>query len=239
MYKVLPILLVIFLGVGIFVFLTKKTEEMPQEVIDPNEIRYVALGDSYTKGDGAAVGESWAVLLTKHLQNEGIKIQLVANPSQTGWTTEEVIDYELPLFEDAQPTFATLLIGTNDWAIGMDENKFRKNLSFILDSMQKALPNKTNIVVLTNPDYSFTPLGESYSDGRDIAKGIQRFNAIIKEEAKRRNLAVVDLFPLSQRLKDNPEYISIDGLHPSAKGYRAWEEAIYPIAYEVLQKNQN
>ena len=82
--------------------------------IDKEKIRYVALGDSYTIGEGASLDESWPALLTRHLRNEGIDVDLVANPSVTGWTTQDLIERELPVFRKAKPNFATLLIGVND-----------------------------------------------------------------------------------------------------------------------------
>ena len=48
------------------------------------KIRYVALGDSYTICEGAGREESWPELLTKHLNNDKINIELIANPSRTG-----------------------------------------------------------------------------------------------------------------------------------------------------------
>src|SRR5437868_3392847 len=91
-------------------------EEKKEEKAD---IRYVAIGDSYTIGEGAEPREAWPVLLTKHLQANGIDIDLVANPSRTGWTTLNAIDRELPVFVQEKPTFATLMIGVNDWVQGV------------------------------------------------------------------------------------------------------------------------
>src|SRR5256885_10718613 len=104
------------------------------------EIRYVALGDSYSIGEGATSEQSWPSLLTRHLSSEGIKTELIANPSVTGWTTQQAIDRELPVFRAANPTFATLLIGVNDWVQGITEQKFRKNFSYLVEQMLANLP---------------------------------------------------------------------------------------------------
>ena len=82
---------------------------------DKTQIRYVALGDSYTICEGASWEESWPVLLTERLSDAGIPIQLIANPSRTGWATQNLIDSALAIFNGSSPTFATLLIGVNDW----------------------------------------------------------------------------------------------------------------------------
>ncbi len=78
---------------------------------EPAKIRYVAIGDSYSIGDGASPNESWPARLTRHLNAQGLPVDLVANPSRTGWTTQQAIDRELPVLVNMAPNFATLQIG--------------------------------------------------------------------------------------------------------------------------------
>ena len=161
---------------------------------------------------------------------------LVANPSATGWTTQDLIDNELPVFAAKDPTFATLLIGVNDWVQGVDTKTFQGNLEIILDAMQTELPNKHAIVLVTIPDFSVTPQGKNFTNGRDPVAGIQEFNAIIKEEGRKRNLQVVDIFPLSQAMGTDASLVASDGLHPSAKEYMLWEKQIFPVVFKKLRK---
>lgn len=201
-------------------------------------IKYVALGDSYTICEGASWEESWPVILTRNLNNAGIAIELVANPSVTGWTTQNLIDNELPIYDSKNPDFATLLIGVNDWVQKVESQLFHKNLNYILDFMQSKLESKKNLVLITIPDFGVTPKGANYSGGRNISEGISEFNSIVMEEAKNRGLKVVDIFPTTQKMKDNPELISGDDLHPSAVEYDLWEKLIYPVVYEVLSEKR-
>jgi len=197
-------------------------------------IRYVAIGDSYTICQGVAQTDCWPALLTRHLTEAGIDIELIANPSQTGWRVEEAIERELPVYEKSKPTFATLLIGVNDWVHGSGKNKFTSQLKQLMDRMMKALPQPDRLLIVSIPDFSCAPRGGSYGYGRNIAKGISRYNAIIEKEAGERGLIVVDIFPLSQTFCDRPELFVEDGIHPSAKQYALWEELIFPVAYEIL-----
>jgi len=199
------------------------------------KIKYVALGDSYTIGTGANTEESWPVLLTKHLNEKGINIALTANPSHNGWTTQNLIDKELSICEENKPDFVTLLIGVNDWVQGVDSATFHKNLNFIMDKVQAVLSVKKNLLLVTIPDFGVTPTGAMYSSGRDISKGIDAFNSIIKKEAGNRNLQCVDIFPETQKMKGHTELIAADGLHPSAKEYSIWETLIFPTAYSILK----
>lgn len=201
-----------------------------------NKIRYVALGDSYTICEGADWEQSWPFILTQHLNEAQLPTALIANPSVTGWTTQDLIDKELPVYDESNPDFATLLIGVNDWVQKVSEEQFYKNLVLILDRMQAKLSVKTNLVLITIPDFGVTPKGAQYSGGRDISKGIAEFNSIIEKEAKRRNLQVVDIYPTTQLMKNDPRLISPDELHPSATEYALWEALIFPVVHTVLKK---
>jgi acyl-CoA thioesterase I len=202
--------------------------------IDNPKIRYGVIGDSYSCGEGATPNESWPALLTRHLNAQGVHVDLVANPSRTGWTTKEAIDRELPIFRDSQPNFATLQIGVNDWVQGIDEATFRKHFVFLVDQMLQVLPNKKRLLIVTIPDFGVTPTGPRYARGRNISEGLTRFNQIIAEEAKNRSLRVVDIFPLSKKTGADPSLVAGDGLHPSAKEYAEWEKVIFPAALELL-----
>jgi len=199
-------------------------------------IRYAVVGDSYSCGEGASLKESWPALLTQHLNAQGLHVALVSNPSVTGWTTKDAIDRELPKFVNSNPTFATLLIGVNDWVQGIDETTFRNRFSYLLDQMLAVLPNKKHLLVVTIPDFGVTPTGPKYSRGRNIHEGIMQFNQIVTEEARKRGLSVVDIFPLSKKMGKDKSLVAKDGLHPSAKAYAEWEKIISPVVLELLKK---
>lgn len=225
-------LLVIFLSI-IFSFVNGM---LPPLKTPATTLHYVALGDSYTICEGADPKAAWPVILTQHLNEAGIKTELVANPSRTGWTTQQLIDHELPVLDKSQAGFVTLCIGVNDWVQGVSEKDFKTNLVYILDHVQQQLANKKNILVLTIPDFSVTPSGAVYTGGRDASAGINEFNNIIREEAKKRELKTVDLFEPSKKMKTDPSLVADDGLHPSAKAYALWEQLIFPVVKEILKK---
>ena len=102
--------------------------------------------------------------------------------------------------------------------------------------MLAVLPDKNRLLIVTIPDFGVTPTGARYSRGRNISEGLTRFNEIINDEAKKRGLKVVDVFPASKAMKNDPSLVAADGLHPSAKEYAEWERIIFPVALELLQK---
>jgi lysophospholipase L1-like esterase len=206
---------------------------------NPEKIRYAVIGDSYSIGEGATPKESWPALLTQHLKSQGVNVDLVSNPSVTGWTTKDAIDKELPKFIRSDPTFATLLIGVNDWVQGVDETTFRTRFSYLLDQMLAVLPDKKRLLVVTIPDFGVTPTGPKYAHGRNISEGIASFNKIITEESTKRGLRVVDVFEASKKMGTDRSFVAADGLHPSAKEYAEWEKVIFPVAFELLKKSSD
>lgn len=199
------------------------------------EVKYLPLGDSYTICTGASAKESWPAILTSHLNETGVKTNLLDNPARNGYSTQNLIDFELPLVKKLKPDFVTLLIGVNDWVRQVPKETFKKNLKYILDEVEANISDKKKIILVTIPDFGVTPTGQYYSGGRDISKGLIEFNDEIKAEGKTRGLTVVDIFEISKKMKDDKTLVADDGLHPSAKEYAVWEKMILPEAVKLLK----
>lgn len=199
-----------------------------------DEISYVAIGDSYTIGLGINENDRWPNVLTEHLRQQEISINLIANLAVSGYTVRDAIQLELPIVEKTKPNFVTILIGANDNFAKKEANEFRQELVELLDKLSPMLTNPKNIILITLPDYSKSP-ALNYSHTQDISKLIEEYNRTIKDEAIKRGLKVADIFPISQTMTGGEDYIS-DGIHPSAKGYIKWEKVIFPVALELLKK---
>jgi acyl-CoA thioesterase-1 len=220
MYKILLILHLLIIPSAAFAFAGAS-------------IRYVALGDSYTIGTGARLDESWPVLTTIRLQQKGFPVQLVGNLGRNGWTSQNLIDFELPALKELKPDIVTVLIGVNDWVQGVDAKVFQGHLENIFDELLKIVPNPKHLLIVTIPDFSVTPEGKQFANGRNISEGIKAFNQIIFQEAQARGLTTVDVYPASQMMGQDASLIAQDGLHPSARGYAQWADLIEP-AFERL-----
>lgn len=196
---------------------------------------YLPLGDSYTICEGLAENERWPNLIVDYLNKENLKITLTENPSRTGYTTNDLIKKEFPLLKTSKPDIVSLLIGVNDYVQGYDTSHFHKNLTYILNEIEKYISIKTNIILIAIPDYSVTPQGAYYVNGRDVANDLKTWNSIIEKEAKNRKLPFVDIFPTTQKMKDDESLISSDGLHPSAKEVALWAIMIYPELEKMVK----
>ena len=236
-FGIVLLLLIVILFAGKVYFVRSAADTQPIETTS-GVVRYLPIGDSYTIGETTFEQSSFPSQLAKKLTADGIRTEVIANPARTGFTTRQVIDIELPVLERSRPDMSTLLIGVNDWVQGISEDEFRSNLSAILDRMKADIPSG-NIVVITIPDFSITPTGKLYAVNRDAKAGISRFNQIVSEEALKRRIPVVDIYPLSQTLGVTGGYVALDGLHPTGKAYARWIELIYPVVRTQLLKNSS
>ncbi len=218
---------------GVFLYMNSGNETADLENTG-DAIRYLPVGDSYTIGNGVSESGRWPNVLVKHLNEAGVKIQIIGNPAVSGYTVEDAALRELPVVERMKPNFVTVLIGANDNFSGTAPEVYEKELSEFLDELQALMQKPENVVLVTIPDYSYSPASEGYST-EGVSESIKAYNEIIKSEASKRNLPVADIFEVSQTMTGSEDYIS-DGLHPSALGYSKWEKIIYPVVFEFLKK---
>lgn len=220
----------------LFILYLKQSSPKPQKAQFTNleiGMRYVAIGDSYTIGLDVAEEDRWPNILTNHLKKEGINIHLVANPAVSGYTVKDVIEMELVEVERIKLDFVTVLIGANDNFGQKDAETYRQELRKLLDRLQLIVTNPKNIVLITIPDYTKSPALKLYKK-EDMLKLIEEYNEIIKEEGGKRDLTIADIFPISQTMISDDDYVS-DSLHPSAQGYIKWERIIFPVVFDLLK----
>ena len=181
--------------------------------------RFLALGDSYTIGEGVAPEERWPAQLAALMRDRGVDVGQPLIIARTGWTTDELdagIDAVNP-----QPPYAlvTLLIGVNNQYRGRSAEEYRGQLRDLLRrAVHFAGDDAARVVVVSIPDWGVTP----FAAGRDraqIAAEIDAFNAIGLDEARKAGAAFVDVTPESSRDGADPAVLAADGLHPSGRMY--------------------
>ena len=90
------------------------SEQPPSHTELLPELRYLALGDSYTIGEAVAEDGRWPMQLARLLRSEGIALADPRIIATTGWTTDELdaaIQAQEPLGDH---DFVSLLIGVNN-----------------------------------------------------------------------------------------------------------------------------
>ncbi|MEP7361148.1 MAG: SGNH/GDSL hydrolase family protein [Chloroflexota bacterium] len=197
-------------------------------------IRYVALGDSYTIGTNETEQARWPDQLVGKLAGS-VGLDLVANLGVNGYSSFDVIERELPQLDALQPDFVTLLIGVNDVVRGTPADEYRDNLNQIFDFLLDRLA-ADRIVVVSTPDYTLTPAGNSFGDPLQQRAAITQFNGIELEVATGRGIKFVDISGVANKVAQDPSLVAGDGLHPSGRQYAAWVELIAPVVQTLFAK---
>ena len=196
-------------------------------------MRYLALGDSYTIGEGVAEDSRWPMQLARALRGEGIALDDPDIIAATGWTTDEVD----AVIDAAQPTndyaLASLLIGVYNQYRGRGVDEYRHGFSALLErGIGFAGGRSDRVLVLSIPDWGVTRFG--HDSGRDmatIASELDAFNAAAHDICATRGVAFVDNTPGSRAA---PDMLADDGLHPSAAMYARWTQLALPVARRLL-----
>jgi len=197
-------------------------------------IRYLALGDSYSIGESVDEAERWSNQLVQLLAVQGYQTE-VTIIARTGWTTDELWQ-EIQAREIAPPYgLVSLLIGVNNQYRGRGVEEYREQFVFLLSkSIEYAGGDVNRVFVLSIPDWGVTPFAAD-RDATQIAKDIDLFNSINREETEKAGAHYVDITPISREAVDDPSLIAADGLHPSGKMYNMWAELSLPIVLEILK----
>jgi lysophospholipase L1-like esterase len=196
-------------------------------------IRYLALGDSYTIGESVDETERWPNQLAEMLRADGVSAE-VTIIARTGWTTSEL--WEVIQARQIEPSYelVSLLIGVNNQYRGYDINEYREQFVFLLiKSIEYAGGNPKRVIVLSIPDWGVTPFANGQGGDR-IARDIDAFNAVNREETEKAGAQYVNITPISREAEHDTTLIAPDGLHPSGKMYLEWAKLAYPVALEAL-----
>ena len=198
------------------------------------EMRFLALGDSYTIGEGVPEAERWPARLAELLRARGVPIGEPEIIARTGWTTDELS----AAIDDADPrgpyALVTLLIGVNNQYRGRGADEYRAELAGLLSrAVGFAGGDASRVVVLSIPDWGVTPFAEGRDRAR-IAAEIDAYNAASRDEAARAGARYVDVTPQTRAAGADPAFLVSDGLHPSGRSYAEWARLALPAVLEVL-----
>ena len=197
----------------------------------PSELRYLALGDSYTIGEGVPESGRWPVQLARALRADGVPLTDPRIIAQTGWTTDELdaaIDAVHPL---AEYDLVSLLIGVNNQYRGRSVDEYRVQFAGLLErAIGFAQWRRERVLVLSIPDWGITPFAhEAARDPERIATEIDAFNAAARQICSARGVTFVDITPVSRAHGAEPRMLAEDGLHPSATMYNEWMRLALPV----------
>lgn len=189
---------------------------------------YLALGDSYTIGEGVPVFDNFPYQTVKLLRQKGLKIHAPEIVAKTGWTTDELIagienNYTL----NEKYDLVTLLIGVNNQYRGRDIEEYKVQFNQLLNKAIKyAGGKKSNVIVLSIPDWGVTPFAEGKNMSK-IASEIDKYNAAQEKITREAGVVFISITQGTREAKNDASLLAKDKLHPSGKEYQRWAQKIY------------
>jgi len=193
---------------------------------------YLALGDSYTIGQGVTEESRWPNQLKTQLLTKSIQLIPVDIIAQTGWTTEDLLT-AIEAQRPDQYDLVSLLIGVNNQFQKRPFSQFESEFEELLEKTIVIAGGKQHLFVVSIPDYGVTRFGSGNPGG--IATEINAYNAYIQQQCIKRDILYLDITEISRSLGDNSTALADDGLHPSGAQYLKWVEKILPEVIKLLQ----
>jgi lysophospholipase L1-like esterase len=204
-----------------------------------NAAPYLALGDSYTIGEGVAAPERWPNQLADMLRKSGVDVGEPEIVAKTGWTTDE-LSAAMDAHTFSPPyRLVTLLIGVNNQYRHRDLDNYRVEFQKLLErAIDLAGKDPKKVVVVSIPDWGVTRFGkESGRDTAEIARQLDAYNAANAQIAKMLHCGYVDVTAVSRQGANQAAMLVSDGLHPSAKMYTEWATRVLPAAKAALSQH--
>ena len=195
------------------------------------ELRYLALGDSYTIGEAVDEAGRWPMQLARLLRMEGV---LIGDPRIIA--TDE-LDAAITAAEPlGEHDFVSLLIGVNNQYRGRDVEEYRTQFAALLwRAIGFARNRPDRVLVLSIPDWGVTPFAaQSGRDVAQIARELDAYNLAAREACAQRGVAFVDITAISRARGSEAAMVAEDGLHPSAAMYTEWTRLAFPVAHHLL-----
>lgn len=205
------------------------THENKTPIMQP--LHYLALGDSYTIGQGVQESERWPNQLSEMLTQNGVEIPETKIIAKTGWRTNNLIqaiaDSTLTDFN-----LVSLLIGVNNQFSGQSFEIFTAEFDSLLSISIDIAGDKERVFVVSIPDYGVTPFGSANSE--NIAREIDMYNNYIKLKCNEQSILFINITEISRQLGALPGSLAPDNLHPSGNQYSLWVDEIFPNVNDML-----
>ena len=189
---------------------------------------FIALGDSYTIGEGVNEEERWPNQFVDVAYENGVDFDQPMIIAETGWKTYDLLNAINQTNFTKKYDYISLLIGVNNQFNSRPIDEFEEDLNKLMDEMKRIKKNDGSIIIISIPDWGYTPFGES-NDMSDISEKINLFNSSLSRFATTNGLKYVDVTKISRRAINEPDLITNDNLHPSGIMYLEWAKKIYNI----------
>ena len=208
------------------------SENEPRELNTVSSINdpfsFLALGDSYTIGESVEENERWPNQFIDYAQEYNVYFENPKIIAETGWKSNDLIDAIKSTNFDKKYDYISLLIGVNNQFNSRPIDEFNEDLNKLLNEINYLRKASSSIIIISIPDWGYTPFGEGYNRSQ-ISNEINQFNNVLKRFATNNDFNFVDVTEISRKAISETDLIANDNLHPSGLMYSEWVEKIFQI----------
>jgi len=208
------------------------------ENTNPKEttLNILSLGDSYTVGHSVCETCRFPEQLKQSL-NSSFDTQYMFDLkviAQTGWTTTNLINAIASENITNNNDLVTLLIGVNNQYQGKPFSLYETEFpDLVQTAITAANGDKSNVVVVSIPDYGYTPFGQKNME--TISSEIDAYNNFAETYCEQNNITYLYITDITRQGLENTALVASDGLHPSELAYAKFVERILPLAIEKIE----
>lgn len=201
-------------------------------------VNYLALGDSYTIGQSVCESCKFPEKLKESLRNLNLQnkfsLEVIA---RTGWTTSELLQAIEINKPAANFDLVTLLIGVNNQYRGLNFSIYEKEFpQLVSKAISLAKGDKNKLIVVSIPDYAYTPYGQSFGNTENISKEIDLYNSFAESYCGANEILFINITDITRQGLNKTNLVASDNLHPSDYAYTLFVERILPRAVTILNK---
>ncbi len=221
-----------------FLCITIPQNQIESKLMNISSFSYLALGDSYTIGEGVPKEANFPNQLVKLLNEAGHSFAPPKIIAKTGWTTDELLEgVEKAGLEGETFDWVTLLIGVNNQYREWSLEDYKKEFHLLL---KKAIAftggNSQRVIVLSIPDWSVTPFGQQHPKSAEkVAIEIDAFNEAKRKLTNDNGAHFVDITYHYREVGHLQEMVVEDKLHPGSEIYRFWAKKLADLMVRQLK----
>lgn len=202
--------------------------------VDGEPVIYVAIGASETAGVGTRdpFRQAWPKVLWSEALPEAILYDL----GRAGSTLSEALVEQSGEAAALQPDIVTVWLNVNDLVAQVPVESYERDLRALLSMLRD---EGATVLVATTPRIDSLPIylacrpdppvdapiclvpGLTLPTPSEVRVAVAEYNAAIERVAAETEAIVVDLQDYGNAPIEHPEWIAVDGFHPSAEGAQA------------------